>query len=92
VERVLQAYGEAYPNVNVEASSVANSGEAMTQAITQFAAGNPPHIIQQATGNFYQLADAGYLAPLDELLATPNVPTNGVPCRTSSGGTGRRTA
>jgi len=72
----LQAYGEAYPNVNVEASSVANSGEAMTQAITQFAAGNPPHIIQQATGNFYQLADAGYLAPLDELLATTNVPTN----------------
>ncbi len=72
----LAAYQAKYPKVTIQQSTAANSGVLMQTMITQFAAGSPPDIIQQVTGNFYQLADAGYLMPLDALLAGTNVPSN----------------
>lgn len=72
----IAAYQAKYPNVTIQHSTAGNSGTLMTTMVTQFAAGNPPDIIQQATGNFYQLADAGYLMPLDTLLAGTNVPSS----------------
>ena len=72
----LAAYQAKYPNVTIQQSQAANSGVLMQTMITQFAAGSPPDIIQQTTGNFYQLADAGYLMPLGELVAGTNVPSN----------------
>jgi multiple sugar transport system substrate-binding protein len=72
----IAAYQAKYPNVTIQQSTAANSGALMQTMLTQFAAGSPPDIIQQATGNFYQLADAGYLMPLDELVAGTNVPSN----------------
>ncbi len=72
----LAAYQAKYPNVTIQHSAAANSAALMQTMLTQFAAGSPPDVIQQVTGNFYQLADAGYLMPLDEILAGTNVASN----------------
>jgi multiple sugar transport system substrate-binding protein len=72
----LAAYQAKYPNVVIQQSAAANSAALMQTMLTQFAAGSPPDLIQQVTGNFYALADAGYLMPLDEILAGTNVAAN----------------
>lgn len=73
-EEFLAAYRAKYPDVTVNVSSVSNSAGLQELATTRFAAGNPPDILQAATGSFASFANAGYLMPLDDLLAETDVP------------------
>lgn len=73
-EAFLADYRAKYPNVTVNVSSVSNSAGLQELATTRFAAGNPPDILHAATGSFASFANAGYLMPLDDILADTNVP------------------
>lgn len=73
-EAFLADYRAKYPNVTVNVSSVSNSAALQELATTRFAAGNPPDILHAATGSFASFANAGYLMPLDDILADTNVP------------------
>jgi len=67
-EEFVAAFEEKYPDVTVDMSDAQNSDRYQETLLTRFAAGDPPEIVQQTTTNFFQLAGAGYLADVGDLV------------------------
>ena len=64
----VAAYKKKYPDVTVNMTDSQNSDRYQETLLTRFAAGDPPAIVQQTTTNFFQLAGAGYLADVGDLV------------------------
>ncbi|MCB8840476.1 extracellular solute-binding protein [Aurantimonas sp. VKM B-3413] len=65
IEKVIAAFEEANPDINIESESIAFS-EIERQLVLRLRSGNPPDVAQVAGNTTFVLAAAGALAPLNE--------------------------
>lgn len=70
---LIEEFEAQHPGVDIEFSHEPFSGY-NDKMIARFAAGNPPDILHLPAANFMIYAQEGWLAPLDELLASTNSP------------------
>jgi multiple sugar transport system substrate-binding protein len=70
---LIEEFEAQHPGVDIEFSHEPFSGY-NDKMIARFAAGNPPDILHLPAANFMIYAQEGWLAPLDDLLASTDSP------------------
>lgn len=69
VERIVDGFNEAHPNINVTAQFTGSYAETLTQGISAVKSGNPPHIIQVYEVGTQTMLDSEAIVPVHEIAA-----------------------